>query len=343
MSAFVDHVVIHVKAGNGGNGSVSFHRAKYIPKGGPDGGDGGNGADVIIEGDRNLGTLLDFRYHPHHEAESGSHGAGNNKTGKSGVDLVLKVPLGTVIIDRETSLQICDIAEDGQQFVLAKGGSGGWGNTRFKSSVTQAPRRANPGTEGEQKSVSLELKLMADAGLVGFPNAGKSTLIAAVSAARPKIANYPFTTLIPNLGVVKWAEYKTYVLADIPGLVKGASEGKGIGKRFLRHAERSRLIVHLIDPVTGDPDRDPVSDYRIVMEELKKFSEELSGKPHIVVLNKIDAIFEEEERVRICEELRLESGVEVFSISAVTGSGVSDLVKKIGFKLEKMTAESEET
>ncbi|MGK7346704.1 MAG: GTPase ObgE [Candidatus Nitrospinota bacterium M3_3B_026] len=342
MSRFIDNARIEVKAGKGGDGLVSFRRERFIPKGGPDGGDGGDGGSVVFVADHNLGTLIDFRYHRHYKASSGQPGGPSRRTGKSGEDLFLRVPVGTVIYDLDTSGLIADLDEDGKSAVVAKGGSGGWGNTRFKSSVSQAPRRANKGTPGEERTIRLELKLLADVGIVGFPNAGKSTLISRISAARPKIADYPFTTMTPNLGVVEWAEEKTFVAADVPGLIEGAAEGRGLGDRFLKHVERARLIVHMIDPAAEGEGRGAVPDYEIIRSELDKFSHDLAAKPEVVVINKIDAITEERLSA-IKQELEEKTGREVYPISAVTGAGVEKLVKTLGVKVEvlKRTADAD--
>ncbi|VAX19331.1 GTP-binding protein Obg [hydrothermal vent metagenome] len=335
-SSFIDRAKIKIKAGDGGNGLVSFRREKFIAKGGPWGGDGGNGGSVVFATDHNLGTLLDFRYQQHHNAEDGQIGGRNNRTGKSGEDLILYVPVGTVVIDNETGETMADLNDEGASFVAVQGGSGGWGNTRFKSSINQAPRRANPGTLGEHREILLELKLIADVGVIGYPNAGKSTLISRISAAKPKVADYPFTTLKPNLGVVRWAEYKTFVMADIPGLIEGAADGRGIGHRFLRHAERNRVLLHLIDPTSTEEERNPVSDYLAIMKELELYSEEFLAKPQVVVVNKSDAVLPEDME-KIIKDISTVSGGEVHAISAVTGEGVEALVKLLGRSVENMT------
>jgi len=333
MSKFVDQVKIHIAAGNGGNGSVSFRREKYIPRGGPDGGDGGNGGSIIFVGDHNLGTLLDYRYNRHHAAESGAGGSGNNKSGKGGEDLILPVPVGTMIFDDETGELLIDITDEGERFIAAQGGSGGWGNSHFKSSTNRSPRRANPGAEGGRLSVRMELKLLADVGLVGYPNAGKSTLISRISAAKPKIADYPFTTLTPNLGVVKWADYKTFVVADVPGLIEGASEGKGLGLQFLKHLERTRLILHLIDPVVEDEGRSPLSDYHHLRRELENFSADLAAKPEMIVVTKKDSLTPDQTTAI---ERELADLPQALFISAVAGEGLEGLKKSVGAQLEAM-------
>ncbi|MGB3363805.1 MAG: GTPase ObgE, partial [Thermodesulfobacteriota bacterium] len=287
MVKFIDEAKIYVKAGDGGRGCVSFRREKYVPRGGPDGGDGGNGADVILIARRNMSSLLDHRYQQHYKAKRGVHGKGKDQHGKNAEDLFIPVPMGTMIKDFESGAFYGDLTEDGQTLVIAKGGRGGKGNARFVTPTNQAPKEAQPGTPGQEKTLKLELKLLADVGLLGFPNAGKSTLISRVSAARPKIADYPFTTLVPNLGVVSYGDGATFILADIPGLIEGAHEGAGLGIQFLRHIERTKILVHLLDlsPMTQ---RDPIEDYAAMNRELKSYNEELSKTPQIVALNKID-------------------------------------------------------
>lgn len=339
MSHFVDRARIEVWAGDGGNGLASFRREKFIPKGGPAGGDGGNGGSVIFVADHNLGTLLDLKRQRHHKADSGRSGMRNNKHGKAGDDLLIKIPLGTMVFDEETNEKLCDLSEDGEKFIVAEGGSGGWGNTHFKSPTNQAPRRANPGLPGERRSLSLELKLIADVGVIGFPNAGKSTLISSVSASKAKIGNFPFTTLEPNLGVVEWGENKNFVMADIPGLVEGAAEGKGLGHKFLRHVERCRILVHLIDPVAQEEERDPVKDFQAINRELARYSEELSKKQQVVVLNKIDAV-EDGDLPEVLERLEKECGAFVFRISAVTKEGSAKLLNHLGAEVLKAKQES---
>ena len=331
---FVDEVKIHVKAGDGGRGCVSFRREKFVPMGGPDGGDGGDGGDVWFRVDRELGTLLDFRYKVHYKAESGGHGMGKKMHGKGGEDLIVRVPPGTLIHDAETGELLADLTEPDQQVLLLKGGMGGRGNARFVSSTNRAPRHAQPGTPGEERSLHLELKLLADVGLVGMPNAGKSTLISSVSAARPKIADYPFTTLVPNLGVVRYGGYKTFVMADIPGLIKGASEGHGLGTRFLKHVERTDLFLHLVD-LSDLQSGDPPENFEMINRELLRHKPELLDKTQLVVLSKIDIT---EVRARMAEVLPYFSsrGYRVFPISAVTGEGVKELVTAVTGELERM-------
>lgn len=323
---FVDQVKIHVQAGDGGNGCCSFRREKYIPKGGPDGGDGGKGGDVVLETDRNLSTLIDLRYQQHYRAESGHPGKGKQMTGREGEDCVIKVPIGTLVKDFETGEILADLTEEGQRFVPVKGGRGGRGNTWFKSSTNRAPRRADLGSPGEKNRLFLELKLLADVAIVGFPNAGKSTLISRISNVRPKIADFPFTTLVPNLGMVSVDEF-SFVAADIPGLIEGAHEGKGLGIRFLKHTERTRLLVHLLDFSAGNA-RDPLADYAVLQNELKYFSEELYQKPQILAPSKIDHP-EARERFEVCKARLLELNPLVFPISSVTGEGVSELLYQI--------------
>jgi GTP-binding protein len=331
---FVDEVKIHVKAGDGGRGCVSFRREKFVPMGGPDGGDGGDGGDVRFRVDSELGTLLDFRYKVHYKAESGAHGMGKKMHGKGGEDLIVRVPPGTLIHDGETGELLADLTEPGQEVLLLKGGMGGRGNARFVSSTNRAPRHAQPGTPGEERSLQLELKLLADVGLVGMPNAGKSTLISAVSAARPKIADYPFTTLVPNLGVVRYGGYKTFVMADIPGLIKGASEGHGLGTRFLKHVERTDLFLHLVD-LSDLQSGDPLENFEMINRELLRHKPELLDKTQLVVLSKIDIT---EVRTRMVEVAPYFSsrGYRVFPISAVTGEGIKELVTAVTSELERM-------
>ena len=311
---FIDSAKIHVKAGDGGNGVISFRREKYVPKGGPDGGDGGNGGSVYIVADRNLTTLLDFRYAPHYKAERGAHGQGSHKTGLSGNDVVIKVPCGTLIKDAETGEVIADLIEHGAKVLVAKGGKGGRGNQHFATPTNRAPRHAEPGEPGEERTLELELKLLADVGLVGFPNAGKSTLISVLSAAKPKIADYPFTTLEPNLGIVRYQDYKSFVMADIPGIIEGASEGKGLGLKFLKHIERTKVLAILLPANSPDLKR----EYNILMNELKKFSPVLAEKPKVVVISKMDIAPEG----FVLPKFR---GVKVVPISSVAQQGLDTL------------------
>ncbi|MEK6590575.1 MAG: GTPase ObgE [Nitrospinota bacterium] len=328
---FIDEAKIYVKGGDGGNGCVSFRREKYIPRGGPDGGDGGDGGNVIIAADRNLHTLLDFRYKQHYRAKRGAHGQGSNKHGKNGEDCIIRVPVGTIVKDAATHAVLEDLNREDKIFVAARGEKGGKGNTRFKSSTNRAPRRAEKGLPGEERWLYLELKFLADIGIVGFPNAGKSTLISKISAARPKISDYPFTTLTPNLGVVKVDEYKSFVVADIPGLIEGAHEGKGLGIRFLRHVERTKILLHLID-LSGGEGREPLRDFHIINKELLRFSPELASKPQIVAGNKIDIPQAREKFEKVKDEFN-NIHVEILPISAVTGEGIEVLITCIADKL----------
>ena len=330
---FVDEVVIDVKAGDGGNGSVAFRKEKYVPRGGPNGGDGGKGGDVYLEADSNLSTLLDFRYQRHYEALRGIHGTSRDMSGKNAGDITLKVPVGTTATDIETDRILTDLTKHGQRVVIARGGQGGRGNAHFASSVQQAPKYAENGEPGEEHQIKLELKLLADVGLIGYPNVGKSTLIAALSAAKPKIADYPFTTLVPNLGVVRVDEERTFVIADIPGLIEGASEGVGLGHQFLRHVERTRLLCHLID-ISGTTGREPLDDYAVINRELAAYDDKLAQLPQVVVLNKSDIADEEE-----AELLRAEFAAEdkpVFVISAATRVGLEPLVYFLAERLSEM-------
>ncbi|MFW5985648.1 MAG: GTPase ObgE [Halanaerobiaceae bacterium] len=334
---FMDEVQIEVKAGDGGNGIVSFHREKFIDQGGPDGGDGGDGGDVIFRVDKGLNTLGDFSNKNFYEAESGENGGSKNMTGASGEDLVLKVPPGTIVYDQKTDEVLADLTEEGQEFVAAKGGEGGRGNARFKKSTRQTPRFSEKGKKGEHRKLRLEIKLLADVGLVGFPNVGKSTLISVVSAAEPKIASYHFTTLKPNLGVVEFGGYKSFVMADIPGLIAGAHKGVGLGDEFLKHLERTRLLVHLID-VSGSEGRDPLEDFQVINQELANFEKDLSVLPQIIALNKIDLLADEHKISSVKSELE-EKGYEVYPISAVTQEGVQELINNVGRKLEELPEE----
>ena len=330
---FVDEVTIDVKAGDGGNGSVAFRKEKYVPRGGPNGGDGGKGGDVYLEADSNLSTLLDFRYQRHYEALRGIHGTSRDMSGKNAGDITLKVPVGTTATDIETERILTDLTKHGQRVVIARGGQGGRGNAHFASSVQQAPKYAENGEPGEEHQIKLELKLLADVGLIGYPNVGKSTLIAALSAAKPKIADYPFTTLVPNLGVVRVDEERTFVIADIPGLIEGASEGVGLGHQFLRHVERTRLLCHLID-ISGTTGREPLDDYAVINRELAAYDDKLAQLPQVVVLNKSDIADPEE-----AELLRAEFAAEdkpVFVISAATRVGLEPLVYFLAERLSEM-------
>lgn len=331
---FIDRVKIHVKAGDGGNGVTAFRREKFVPRGGPSGGDGGIGGSVWLESDEGLNTLLHLRYNPEHKAERGRHGEGSNRHGKNGDDAIVKVPVGTQVFDAETGNLLFDFTEPEQKFLAAKGGKGGWGNQHFATPTRRAPKFHYTGRPGEEKDLQLELKLIADVGLVGFPNAGKSTLISVISAAKPKIADYPFTTLEPNLGVVDLGDFKTFVVADIPGLIEGASEGAGLGDRFLRHVERTKLILHLVD-VSSISGRDPVEDYEIINRELANYNEDLAERPQIVVATKLDAL-DEPERLESLRKRAKKDGKDFLEISAVTNQGTKELVSAVAKKLEEI-------
>ena len=320
---FIDEVRITVKAGDGGNGCMAFRREKYVPRGGPSGGDGGRGGDVTLVADPHENTLLKYRFNPEHKAERGRHGEGSNCTGAEGRSIELDVPVGTVVFDDATGERLFDFTEPGQRFVVARGGRGGKGNARYATSTHQAPTEHQPGFPGEEKRLRMELKLLADVGLVGFPNAGKSTLISRISAARPKIAAYPFTTLEPNLGVVQVADFRSFVVADIPGLIAGAHLGHGLGIQFLRHIERTKLLVHLVD-VSEATGRNPVEDFETVMEELRSFSPDLVAKPMLVVASKMD-IAQDPERVAALRTLAGQRGLPFFEISSATGQGIEIL------------------
>ena len=338
---FVDEVQIRVEAGDGGNGCVSFRREKFIPNGGPDGGDGGDGGDVYLLADTNLNTLIDYRFERFHMAERGENGRGANCTGARGKDLVLKVPVGTRARDEDTGEILGDLTKDGQKLMVAKGGFHGLGNTRFKSSVNRAPRQKTMGTPGEVRNLRMELLLLADVGLLGLPNAGKSTFIRAVSAARPKVADYPFTTLVPNLGVVRMGERNSFVIADIPGLIEGAAEGAGLGIRFLKHLERCRVLLHLVDilPVDGS---DPAENAKTIIRELEKYSPELAAKPRWLVFNKLDLVLEEEADEiieRVVKELAWEG--TVYRISAFDKQGTDPICYDIAGLLETLPRQEE--
>ncbi|NLA87435.1 MAG: GTPase ObgE [Clostridiales bacterium] len=327
---FVDRASIRVRAGAGGNGAVSFHREKYVPAGGPDGGDGGRGGDIILKTDAHMSTLMDFRYKKKYTAMNGGDGGSRGCTGKDGESLVIKVPDGTVVRDRETGAVIQDMTGVAS-FVLARGGTGGWGNRRFATPTRQAPRFAKSGLPGEEKEVTLELKLLADVGLVGFPNVGKSTLLSVVSKAHPKIADYHFTTLFPNLGVVYVGESTSFIMADIPGIIEGASEGAGLGHDFLRHIDRCRLLIHVVD-VSGSEGRDPIEDFKTINAELEQYSPELAARPQLVAANKTD-IAENPEQIEKFRMFIKEKGLELFEISAATNAGVRELINAAAARL----------
>ena len=333
--SFVDEVEIHVAAGHGGRGAMSFRREKFVPRGGPNGGDGGPGGSVYIVANANLNTLLNFRFQKLFEAERGAHGEGSNRTGRTGADIELSVPVGTTVYERRDAdyVQVADLTEAGERVLIAKGGLGGHGNASYATSTNRAPRRTQPGLPGEEKDLRLHLKLLADVGLVGFPNAGKSTLISRISAARPKIADYPFTTLTPNLGVVGLSGDRTFVVADVPGLIEGAHEGQGLGTRFLSHLERTKVLVHLVD-VSSASGRDPVEDFEIITRELQLFpgrdvtGERLAEKPVLVAANKIDALDEPERLERLRAHLQ-DRGIPLYAVSAAAGDGLTPLVEAV--------------
>ena len=331
---FLDQAKVYVQSGDGGNGCLSFRREKFVAFGGPDGGDGGRGGDVWVEAVDGLNTLIDFRYRQHHRAGRGSNGAGRNRTGAAGADAVLRVPEGTEVLDFEAGAPICDLTGIGERFLIARGGRGGRGNARFKSATNQAPRRTDPGEPGEEATVMLQLKLIADAGLVGLPNAGKSTMLAAVSHARPKIADYPFTTLVPALGVVE-VDHDAFVVADIPGLIGGAHEGAGLGDRFLRHVERCRILLHLVDGTADDV----AAAWRTVRGEVAAYGNGLSDKPEILALNKADALSDEEREARR-DALEAAAGRPVAVISGVSGEGVPDVLRQIHRVVREVEAEA---
>ncbi|TCV89084.1 Obg family GTPase CgtA [Sulfurirhabdus autotrophica] len=337
---FIDETKIEVIAGNGGNGSASFRREKYIPKGGPDGGDGGKGGSVFAIADRNINTLVDFRYARVHRAKNGEGGRGSDCYGKCAEDIVLRMPVGTVISDFETGELIADLSHDGKTALLAQGGKGGLGNLHFKSSVNRSPRQCTPGEEGVHRELKLELKVLADVGLLGMPNAGKSTFIRAVSAAKPKVADYPFTTLHPNLGVVRVDHNRSFVIADIPGLIEGAAEGAGLGHRFLRHLARTRLLLHIVDIAPMDGITDPVREAKAIVEELRKYDETLYQKPRWLILNKMDMLPSDEREATLKNFLK-EYGWEgkSFIISALTGDGCKELTYAIMEHLEQTRKE----
>jgi GTPase len=341
---FVDEATIKVKAGDGGNGCVSFRREKYVPFGGPDGGDGGDGGSVYLVASHDLNTLADFRFQRHYEAERGENGAGRNMTGRSGADREIPVPVGTLAYDAETGELIGDLVEDGQRLLVAQGGFHGLGNTRYKTSTNRAPRQSKPGTPGELRHLRLELKLLADVGLLGLPNAGKSTLITQVSGARPRIADYPFTTLYPGLGVVRVGPLQSFVMADIPGLIEGAAEGAGLGIQFLKHLSRTRLLLHLVDVAPADPAEDPVRAVETIVGELTQFSPELAERPRWLVLNKMDLIAPD-EREAFTRDLVARLGWDgpLFTISAATGDGCQALMQAIMQYLEQDDTDTETT
>jgi len=333
---FVDEVDIHVEAGHGGRGCLAFRREKFVPRGGPSGGDGGHGGSVYLVASPHINTLINFRFHPEFQAQRGEHGMGSNCTGHGGDDLELEVPIGTLVYEKMADggappRLLADLAEEGQRVLVAKGGRGGMGNARFATATNRAPRKVQPGEPGEIKDLRLELKLLADVGLVGFPNAGKSTMIARISAARPKIADYPFTTLVPNLGVVRLGEDRSFVVADVPGLIEGAHRGLGLGHQFLRHLERTKVLVHLVD-VSSATGRDAVSDLDIIRQELELFQPTLAAKPQVVAANKIDAV-DDESRVAALAKRASDLKLPFYRVSAATGAGVPDLLEAMWQRL----------
>jgi GTP-binding protein len=338
---FIDRAKIHVQGGDGGNGVTAFRREKFVPRGGPSGGDGGRGGDVILVADGSLNTLLHLRYNPQHIAQRGSHGEGSNRSGREGEDLIVRVPVGTQIFDANTGDLLHDLNHDGDRWLAARGGRGGFGNAHFTTSTNRAPRYHQTGSKGEELDLQLELKLLADVGLVGFPNAGKSTFISTVSAARPKIADYPFTTLEPNLGVVDLGDFRTFVIADIPGLIEGAHAGAGLGDRFLRHIERTKLLLHLVD-VSSVSGREATGDYETVNRELASYNQELATRPQFVVATKIDAL-DEPERLESLKRSAEKDNKPFFAISSATGEGVRELVTAMAAKLEELSAERNRT
>jgi GTP-binding protein len=331
---FVDEVRIHVKAGDGGNGCVSFRRERFVPKGGPNGGDGGKGGDVILQPDPQLSTLLDLTYPQQFRAKKGTHGKGKNQTGRNGEDLIIRVPMGTLVLDDQRREVLQDLLFDGQRFVAAQGGRGGRGNARFATSIMRAPRRAEKGEKGEERWLRLELKLLADVGLIGYPNVGKSTLLSKISSARPKIADYPFTTLVPNLGVVIREEHRPFVVADIPGLIEGASQGAGLGLTFLRHVERTHLLVHLLD-ISGGPSHNPIKDFHSLNRELIAYHPLLHEKIQIVAINKID-IPSVRERAKEFNHKFEKIGFPLHMISGRTGEGIEELMETVSQTLESI-------
>lgn len=334
---FIDYVKITAKSGNGGNGAITFRREKYVAAGGPDGGDGGRGGSVYFTVDPDMNTLLDFRFKRKFHAQDGKNGEGSHRFGKSGEDLYIRVPIGTIVKDAETGKVVTDLSEEGQTELILPGGRGGKGNSHFATSTRQAPRFARDGEKGIEKEFILELKLLADVGLLGFPNVGKSTFISKVTSAKPKIADYHFTTIVPNLGVVKGEYGDSFVIADIPGIIEGASEGTGLGLQFLRHIERTRLLLHFLD-VSGSEGRNPTKDFKVINEELKKYSEKLATRKQVIVANKAD-IMQDETLYKQVEELAKEKGLEIFKISAATGEGVQALMQRISVLLKELPKE----
>ena len=336
---FIDRAKIHVQGGDGGNGVTAFRREKFVPRGGPSGGDGGRGGDVVLVADSSLNTLLHLRYNPRHVADRGLHGEGSNRSGREGQDMIVRVPVGTQIFDADSGDLLHDLSYDGARWLAARGGRGGFGNAHFTSSTNRAPRYHQSGSKGEERELQLELKLLADVGLVGFPNAGKSTFISTVSAARPKIADYPFTTLEPHLGVVDLGDFRTFVIADIPGLIEGAHSGAGLGDRFLRHIERTKLLLHLVD-VSSLPQQEPVVAYETVNRELASYSDDLATRPQFVVATKIDAL-DEPQRLESLRKRAEQDGKPFFAISSATNEGVRDLIHAVSAKLDELSRAGE--
>ncbi len=338
---FIDRAKIQVQGGNGGNGVTAFRREKFVPRGGPSGGDGGRGGDVIIVADSSLNTLLHLRYNPRHVADRGLHGEGSNRSGRNGADLTVHVPVGTQIFDAASGELLHDLAHEDARWLAAQGGRGGFGNSHFTTSTNRAPRYHQSGSKGDERELQLELKLLADVGLVGFPNAGKSTFISTVSAARPKIADYPFTTLEPHLGVVDLGDFRTFVIADIPGLIEGAHAGAGLGDRFLRHIERTKLLLHLVD-VSSVSGRDTVADYENVNRELTSYNPELAARPKFVVATKIDAL-DDVQRLDSLRTRAREDGKPFFSISSASNEGIRELVNAVSAKLDELSVADNKT
>lgn len=337
---FIDRAKIHVQGGDGGNGVTAFRREKFVPRGGPSGGDGGRGGDVLIKADSSLNTLLHLRYNPRHIADRGLHGEGSNRSGREGENLEVRVPVGTQLFDADTNELLCDLSKDGMTYLAGRGGRGGFGNAHFATSTNRAPRYHQSGSKGEERDLQLELKLLADVGLVGFPNAGKSTFISTVSAAKPKVADYPFTTLEPHLGVVDLGDFRTLVMADIPGLIEGAHSGAGLGDRFLRHIERTKLLLHLVD-VSSISGRDTVADYETVNRELAAYNEDLATRPQIVVATKIDAL-DSQARLDQLKERAIADGKSFHAISSVTHAGVKELIQEVAARLEELNRAGEQ-
>jgi GTP-binding protein len=337
---FIDRTKIRIQGGHGGNGVTAFRREKFVPRGGPSGGDGGRGGDVWVVADESLNTLLHLRYNPEHKAERGRHGEGSNRYGHAGGDAEVRVPVGTQVYDAVTGELLYDFTTDGERWQAARGGRGGFGNSHFATSTNRAPRYHQEGSPGEERELQLELKLLADVGLVGFPNAGKSTLISVISAAKPKIADYPFTTLEPHLGVVDLGEFRTFVVADIPGLIEGAHQGAGLGDRFLRHVERTKLLLHLVD-VSSISGRDATSDYETINRELAAYDENLASRPQLVVATKIDAL-DEPERLENLKRRAAEDGRPFYAISSATQAGVRELVNAVARVLDEMTKDEKD-